>query len=111
MPKDEQFVMADPAYFEGDPFEVAERTLVQLEAMAKLVEGGIDDAEAMALNAEMERNIYLSDSPHATDWETSPQKKRLDKAREHAYELRKILSGVAVAAAYRPPRPQRRKSG
>lgn len=56
----ETLTYTDPRFIDGDPFEVADKALAQVEDIAKLLERAAGDAFVMARNAEQERMLYAA---------------------------------------------------
>lgn len=94
--------MADPRYFDGDPYEVAERAVKQAAAVARILSDCLEGAELMARNAEMERNLVDSDDPKASEWETSPQGERFKSMAGQVTDMRNTLNILQRAVAFNP---------
>lgn len=105
--KTQSFTVADPATFDGDPFEVAERALQQSAAIARILRGTLKGARAMARNAEMERHLYADGECDAREFENSPQARALDNLLTDLACAERTLKTVAKAAAYNPRKPPR----
>lgn len=99
------FTLVDPRTLDGDPFEVAERSVLQAAALAKLLEETIADAYVMARNAELERQIIAGESLDAEGYASSPQGRRLKALEETALAAATSLAALATAAGYNPKRP------
>lgn len=98
-------IVADPRTFDGNPYEVAYRACHQAAAIAGILQKSIADAEVMARNAEMERNLIDSEDPRAADWDDSPQGKRFAELSGHAQRSAQVLETLARAASYDPKHP------
>jgi hypothetical protein len=95
----------DPRYFEGDPFEVADQAVAQAEAAVELSQKALADAEVMARNAELERQLYAKGKCDAEGWPTSPQGRQYDTLGKLLDELRSRLGTLRRAACFNPRRP------
>lgn len=96
------FVVTDPRCFEGDPFEVAERAAEQAEALTRLAMQAADDANIMARNAELERQIIRDEELDAAGWEDSPQGVRWKHITATLGELSKTMISLRRAAGFNP---------
>lgn len=99
------FVVADPREFDGDPFDVAERAVLQAGAVARVLKQALDGARLMARNAEMERQLMGGGDPDPLAFEQGAQGKRLRLLQEQAGAAEKQLTVLARAAGYNPKRP------
>lgn len=99
------FTVADPRTFDGDPYEVAFRACHQASAIAGILVKSIEDANVMARNAEMERNLIDSDDPKAGDWDQSPQGRRFEELSVQVDNVRLALEALAKASSYNPKKP------
>lgn len=99
------FAVADPRTFDGDPYEVAERSVRQLSAVVGVAEALFDATDKMARNAEMERNIIDTGEPMGSEWRESPLGKQLGNVGEELAALRKRLAALAQAAGFNPRAP------
>lgn len=100
-----QFVVGDPRDFDGDPFEVAERSLRQSAAVAAVMLESLKGARLMVRNAEMERQIIEHGECSAADFEDTAQARRLDDVSRSIAEAEKSLHMLARAAGYNPKKP------
>ena len=103
--KTKSFTIVDPTSLDGDPFEVAERSLQQCAALAGLLHGAAVSARAMARNAEMERQLYATGECDAAAFEGTAQARRIDEVAELAELAQRSLANIAKAAAYNPRKP------
>ncbi len=101
----QQFTVADPTTFDGDPFEVAERALRQASAVAGILEGMLSGARSMARNAEMERQLLATGECDAAAFEDSAQARKFDQVTNDAAAIKARLSALAMAAGYNPRKP------
>ena len=100
------FTYYDPSRcFEGDPFEAARRAAQQAEDALRLAERAVEDTNTQARNAWMQRNLEAGDSPRASDWEDSPEAKRIASVVEQLDSLGRTLRGIRAAASYNPKSP------
>lgn len=95
----------DPRYFEGDPFEVADKAVAQAVAAAELSQRALADAEVMARNAELERQLYASGECDADTWPVGPQGRQYDALSKLLGELQSRLGLLRRAAAFNPRHP------
>lgn len=103
---DISFVLADPRRMDGTPYQVAERSLLQIAAAARRLASAIDAASVMARNAELERTSALDPEadlkPAAMGWFEGPQARNLAKAEALLGEAAGVLEAVAASAAWDP---------
>lgn len=95
----------DPRYLDGDPFEVAAKAVRQATDAAALLQRALADANVMARNAEMERQLYRGEEPNAADWPESPQGIRLAEAERAAVQVRAQLQVLERAVGFNPRHP------
>lgn len=105
--KSQTFTVADPATFDGDPFEVAERALRQSAAVAGVLRSTLDGARNMARNAEMERQLFATGECDAASFEGTAQARRIDEIAELVELSQRSLQNIARAAGYNPRNPPR----
>lgn len=106
MPKNPKtFTVADPATFDGDPFEVAERAVKQAGAVAGILRDTLNEARNMLRNAEMERQIYANGKADAEAFDTGPQNGILDSLIRNTDGTIKGTELLAKAAAFNPRHP------
>lgn len=96
------FVVTDPRSFDGDPFEVAERSVRQAEAVARILIQSIDGARLMSRNAQMERDLMLTGACDAPAYDESAEGRRFDSIREAIQECERKLKPLAQAVSYNP---------
>jgi hypothetical protein len=92
----------DPRFFDGEPFEVAEKAVRQAEEAVELSQRALNDAEVMARNAELERQLIVGDECDASTWPTSAQGRQYATIRERVEKNRRILALLRQAAAFNP---------
>lgn len=111
MPKTQTtYVYTDPRYFEGDPFEVADKATAQAAAALELSDRAVADADVMARNAELERHLYAGNDPDAVGWPASPQGRRFRALRGEIAQHLRELATLRRAASFNPRRPPREES-
>ena len=99
----QKFAVADPATFEGTPYEVAERALRQARAIVKVAHSTLADSEVMVRNAQLSRNLVETpDEARADEWPENIQARKLHAALEKLDEVSSELSTLARAAGYDP---------
>jgi hypothetical protein len=101
-----KFAFVSPNTFDGDPFEVAERSLKQAEALVMLARQALDESQPMVLNAVME--LAIQTNPDADlkkvirEWPEQGLAKKLSRVRDDLTSAQKALAVAAAAAAYNP---------
>lgn len=103
--KTESFVLADPRDFDGDPYEVAERAVAQLEGVLRVFEATVPATILMVRNAELERQIATGTDPSVPAYDESTQGRKWAALREQIDGLRKELALLRRVAAYNPRAP------
>lgn len=96
------FAVADPRTFDGDPYEVAERAIAQLQGLAALIDQQIPATLLMVRNAEMERNLALHKDADAAGFDGSLQGQRWQEARDRLLAFRNDLNLLKKVASYNP---------
>lgn len=104
------YVYTDPRYFDGDPFEVADKAAAQASAAVELSARAVADADVMARNAELERQLYAGDDPDAKGWPASAQGRRFRALAGALASHVRELSTLRKAAGYNPRKPPREES-
>lgn len=99
------FTIADPRDFDGNPFEVAERAVAQLEGLERLIAYALPSAELMARNAEMTRRMDLGGEPEGDRWVETPQGRQWAALKEEMKAVQKRLRVMKAAASYDPRHP------
>jgi hypothetical protein len=94
------FTVTDPRYFDGDPYQVAERALEQCAAVAAILRRCVEQAEIMARNAELERAEDMDAA--AREWPESLQGKRLAEIKATSERFERQLALLARAASFNP---------
>lgn len=97
--------VSDPREFDGNPYEVAERAIRQLQGLAKLIELSLPATDKMARNAQMERDIALDLPADAASWPQSPQARLLARIAEQNADHVRVLEQLAKAVAFDPKHP------
>lgn len=98
-----QFAVADPRTFDGNPYEVADRAVVQTAGVVALASETAADARVMARNAELERQ----ETPDAVSWDESAEGKRWGNVLRLLEAIQKDLEVLRTVASYDPKRPAR----
>lgn len=96
------FAIVDPRSFDGDPFEVGERSCEQVAAMIRLTLWCVEGANIMARNAEMERTLMEGDDAKAPDWEGSVQGRQWQAVKETLEKLEGTTKVLSKAASFNP---------
>lgn len=99
--------VSDPREFDGDPYDVAERAIRQLQGLARLMELSLPATDKMARNAQMERDLALGLPPDAAGWADSPQARLLARIAEQNADHVRVLEQLAKAVAFDPKHPPR----
>lgn len=94
--------MADPRFYDGDPYEVAARAARQAEAVARVLATALDGAHVMARNAELERQLATTNQCDAAAWEKSAQSRRWEDCREKIAAVEQSLAVLVKAAGFNP---------
>lgn len=103
MPHDPlHFVVTDPRLADGNPYEVAERAVIQAAAVARILQQTTQTARIMARNAELDRQLLLEGNCDPQKFEDSVVAKKIDKVVEDAQDALKQLEIVAKAASFNP---------
>lgn len=95
-------VVVDPRTFDGNCFQVAERAALQAQAIIDIAIQSIADAEVMARNAYMERNLLAGNDPDAAGWEATTEAQHWKLRAEAARDLSKRLGYLAMSAGFDP---------
>jgi len=96
------FSVIDPRTMAGDPYEVAGRSVRQIQGMLELTATMRDATERMLRNAHMERELSLRGKPDADGWEESAQKRALDAVFDELSAQVGRLELLEKAAAFDP---------
>lgn len=101
---DRNFTIQDPRSFDGDPYQVAERAIQQLNAVVALALDLYEPSMLMVRNADLERTLANGEklTSVATDWPESPQGSQLARAKSDLEATHKRLRALERAAAYNP---------
>lgn len=103
--KTQQFTITDARTFDGNPYEVATRSIEQAAALAKLYKTELDVVFLMVRNAELERQLATTGECDARGFPNSPQGRKLKILSDNAADALKILDVLAMAAGYDPKNP------
>ena len=99
------FTITDPRTFDGNPFEVAERAVAQLEGLMVLLRESAPLAELMARNAEMTRRMDSGQEPEGDRWATEPQGRQWAALDEETQRVLKRLRAMKAASGFDPKHP------
>lgn len=102
------FTIVDPRTFDGNPYEVAERAILQTTALLNLAVNSIDSTAMMALNSDLERQLALGEESDPT---TSVLFRRLCGIQVQLSELARQLEVIRRAAVYDPKHPPTEHTG
>ena len=94
------FTVANPKDFDGNPFEVAERAVAQLEGLASILAEALPPAELMARNAEMTRRLDAGEEPEGDRWAETPQGGYWRAVREELDRIQYRLRVLKRSAGY-----------
>jgi len=103
--KTQQFTITDARTFDGNPYEVATRSIEQVAALARLYRNDLDVVFLMVRNAELERQLATTGDCDATGFPESPQGRKLAKLQADADDALKALDILVRAAGYDPKNP------
>jgi hypothetical protein len=101
----QQFTVADPRTFDGDPYEVAERAVRQAAAVAAILKQAIDSAYLMARNAQMERDLVASGECDAYAYDESAEGRRFATIKAEVENVESRLKPLTRAVGYNPKQP------
>lgn len=96
------FTVVDPRMLDGTVFEVADTAVAQIAALASLTKESIASARAMALNAEMERQLQAGMNADVDAFNDSAQGKIWDRIERQIGETHKDLLTLQRAAGFNP---------
>jgi hypothetical protein len=106
MPKNPKtFTVADPATFDGNPFEVAERALKQARGVAVVLRDALEGSRNMMRSAEMERQIYATGKADAEAFDSGPQVRILESLLDNVAGTIKGAELLTKAASFNPRHP------
>jgi hypothetical protein len=97
--------LTDPREFDGNPYEVADRAIAQVEEAVRQLAQPLYVARLMARNADMERNIALRKPPAGSAYNDGPQGKAFDRIEDRLASAYKSLGALRAAASYDPRHP------
>lgn len=97
--------IADPRTFDGNPFEVAARSVAQLEGLIMFTRAAVPTAELMARNSEMTRRIDAGEPPEGDRWAEEPQGRQWKALRDELERVEKRLRAMKQAAGHDPKHP------
>lgn len=98
-------VVTDPRTFDGDPYEVAGRSVRQFAGMVMLLRGMIGPMERMVRNSEMERAFDFGNIPEPTDWTGSPLERKIRQIETTLTDISGVLGQIERAAEFAPKDP------
>jgi hypothetical protein len=98
----QSFAIADPRTFDGDPYEVAERAVAQLQGLLTLVEQATGPTLLMVRNAELERQLAAGEDPNVKAFEDSLQGRRWVEFRARVQAARNDLNILRRVAGFNP---------
>ncbi len=100
------FALPDPRDMDGDPYEVAQRSCLQAEALARMLAITLEATSLMARNAQMERNmVETPHDPRAGEWEDSAQGTQFARCHKNAKNIERTMNTLAKASGYNPKKP------
>lgn len=100
-----KFSVADPRTFDGDPFEVAERGILQMQGVVRIVADMVKAAKLMARNAELERRCLADATLDAEGWPETAEGRRWEKVEADLKQTQTDLALLARVASYNPRKP------
>lgn len=107
MPQSTNFTITDPRTFDGNPYEVAERAIGQIEALILLARTSLPAAELIARNAEMTRRMDLGGEPEGDRWVEEPQGRQWKALTDELEHTLKRLRAMKAASGFDPKHPPR----
>lgn len=106
MPKQPKtFTVADPATFDGNPYEVADRALAQASAVADVLTQTLEMAYPMLRTAEFERQLHAEGECSDEAFEASPHTKRFNALAVDITTAKNTLGILRRAASFDPKHP------
>lgn len=106
MPRDpKHFVVADPATFDGNPYEVADRALAQASAVADVLTDALEQTYPMLRSADFERQIALNGNCDDDEFENSGLAKRFKSLHATLADAKRTLAVLRKAASFDPKHP------
>lgn len=99
------YTYTDPRKLDGTPFEVARAAIQQTDAAVKLALRALDDAEVMARNAEMERNLLVGADAAAELWGGGAYCRQFVMIRDALGMVVRRLAALKAAVSYDPKHP------
>lgn len=96
------FTVVDPRTFDGDEYEVAERSCRQADALAVMLATSISTASLMARNSEMSRQEHLNGDPAAQAWEDGVYGRKFARMESDARKIHRELEQLASAMGFNP---------
>ncbi len=106
MPKSQTtYVYVDPRFLEGSPYEVAGKAIEQAERAAELLDTALTDANVLARNAELQRQLDTTQTCSAERWDAGLQARILTGFKAALAEHGTKLSAAKRAASFDPATP------
>lgn len=102
---DKTFTITDPRKFDGNPYEVAERAVAQLEGLVMLTRGALRVSELMARNAEMTRRVDLGGAPEGDRWTEEVHGRQWKSLSDELEHIEKRLRAMKAASGFDPKHP------
>lgn len=99
--------LTDPRDFDGNPYEVADRAVAQVEEAVRRLAPALAAARLMARNADMERNMATGKPPAGSAYNDGPQGRMFDRIEDGLSSAYKSLGALRAAVAYDPKHPPR----
>lgn len=95
-------VITDPRTHDGDPFDVAERAVAQLEALNLHTLEAVAPAKLMARNAELERQCQRDEPLDAPGWPKTAEGRRWQAVEDSLRDVARSLDALRKVAAFNP---------
>lgn len=99
------FTITDPREYDGDPYEVAERAVRQASALAALLRQSLDSAYIVSRNAQLERELLVSDECDAHAYDESAEGRRFATLKAEAENIEARLKPLVRSVGYNPKQP------
>lgn len=96
------FAVVDPRTYDGDPFEVAERSARQAAGVTIVLRSLLPGVRLMVRNAELERQLLAGGSPDPHAWEEGPQGRLLRELSSDLEHIEHKLTVLSTAAGFNP---------
>lgn len=102
---DKTLAITDPRMYDGDPYDVAEKSVAQIKGLLEMVDEVLPATRLMVCNAELERQLWNGEEADAIAWEESLVGRKWQGVADQLIALQNELNVLHRAAAYDPRKP------